>query len=489
MRQDSLIKKDYNFNINISFDTKTSITERTLKVSDAFGLGIKDNFHFVVYKDFNISFSLGDVIYVTGDSGGGKSLLLNYIKSKLTEQGETIFDLDIPDNDEILIESIGKDENEAVEYLSVMGLNDAFIFLRKYCELSDGQKYRYRLAKLLSKSPKFIFIDEFSANLDRTTAKVISYNLQKVARNKKIATFLATTHRDLEYDLNASVLVDKKYMNEVVIKYFEPVKRKISFYNDVFISQSCIHEYDKLAKFHYKDTTKDFPYSKIYKATYNGELVGVIVYSPPFLQNKGRNIKFENKYSKMTKEVTTDINKLFIRISRVVISPKYRACGLGQKILQESIDNITDKKYFEMISVMGKYNPFADKIGMEKIELNEDDTSAFKNIDKFLKTHNCIIEKIHNETYFKEFLNNLNEQDKNELKCVVSKGLIHPKLGISGKNGRREGIVEEQLRYSNTDFEILKQNIIDNIVKLYSGKTIYYILENKNYEEDYGFIK
>ncbi len=484
MGQSTLIKKAYNFNVNISFDTKTPITERTLKVSDAFGLGIKDNKQFVVYKDFNISFDLGDVIYITGDSGGGKSLLLNYIKSKLMEQGELIFELENPDKDEILIESIGEDENEAVEYLSIMGLNDAFIFLRRFCELSDGQKYRYRLAKLISKSPKFIFIDEFCANLDRTTAKVISFNLQKVARKNKIALFVATTHRDLESDLNSSVLIDKKYMNEVSTKYYNIQPKKISFYDDVLVTQSCVHEYEKLSKFHYKDTSKDFPYSKIFKASYNGELVGVIVFSPPFLQNKGRNIKFNYKYSKMTTEVTSEINKLFIRISRVIISPKYRACGLGQKIMLDSINQITDKKYIEMVSVMGKYNPFADKIGMEKIELNEDDTSVFVKIDKFLKENNCTINKIHNETYFKSFLDALTLEKKEELKCLVSKGLIHPKLGISGSGGRREGVLAEQKRYSEHTFEEVKSDIVDNIVKLYSGNTIYYILENPNY---YGF--
>ena len=481
MSQSSLIKKQYNFNINISFDTKTAITERTLKVSDAFGLGIKDNNQFVVYKDFNISFDLGDVTYITGDSGGGKSLLLDYIKNKLISQSELIYELETPDKDEILIESIGKDENEAVEYLSVMGLNDAFIFLRRFCELSDGQKYRYRLAKLISKTPKFIFIDEFCANLDRTTAKVIAFNLQKIARKNKIALFVATTHRDLESDLNPSILVDKKYMNEVSIKYYDTQIKKISFYNDVVVSSSCVHEYDKLSKFHYKDTSKDFPYSKIFKASYNGELVGVIVFSPPFLQNKGRNIKFENKYSKMTTEVTSNINKLFIRISRVVISPKYRACGLGQKIVLDSIAQVTDKKYIEMVSVMGKYNPFAEKSGMEKIELNEDDTSVFVKIDKFLKENNCTINKIHNETYLISFLNELDVVKKEELKTLVAKGLIHPKLGISGAGGRREGILAEQKRYLEHTFDDVKQDIINNIVKLYSGNAIYYILENPNY--------
>ena len=92
-----------------------------------------------------------------------------------------------------------------------MGLNDAFIFIRKYKELSDGQKYRYKLAKLISLNAKFLFIDEFCANLDRVTAKVISYNLQKICRKNNITAFVATTHRDIIDDFNFHYLLILKF--------------------------------------------------------------------------------------------------------------------------------------------------------------------------------------------------------------------------------------------------------------------------------------
>jgi ABC-type ATPase with predicted acetyltransferase domain len=53
------------------------------------------------------------------------------------------------DSDEILIEGIGKDLNESIRILNLAGLGDAFLYLRKYSQLSDGQKYRYRIAKFI----------------------------------------------------------------------------------------------------------------------------------------------------------------------------------------------------------------------------------------------------------------------------------------------------------------------------------------------------
>jgi len=58
--------------------------------------------------------------------------------------------------DKSLIETIGKSVEEAIELLSRVGLNDAFLFLRTYDQLSDGQKYRYRIAKMIESKKQFL---------------------------------------------------------------------------------------------------------------------------------------------------------------------------------------------------------------------------------------------------------------------------------------------------------------------------------------------
>jgi len=471
--------KEFNYNINVEFDTVIEQTERIIEVSNAFGLGINEAKKFSVYKDFNIGFNRDDVVYITGDSGGGKTILLQEIINRLEPSNEKILFLDdvTPCNDEVVIESIGDTMDESIYYLSMMGLNDAYIFLRKYGELSDGQKYRYRLAKAIGLKPDFLFIDEFCCNLDRTTAKVISYNLQRVARKNNMGVFVATTHTDILEDLNPSVLVTKSFMNNVRIQYLSYTPKKISFYNDVEFKTGCISDYKRLSKYHYKNTGTNFPYCNIVSAWYKNDIVGVAVFSPPFLQTKGRTIKFDKKYSMMTKDVVRDINKLFIRGSRYVISPKYRACGLGQRLVNESMTFIKNKKYLEVVTVMGKYNPVFEKCGMEKIEITEETDSAAINLDKWLKETGCDVVRINNGKYLKQFVDGLSPENKNVLKLLTGKVLHHPKIGLSSKDGKRAEVVKQEKRYKETIFNDVYNEILTYIPKLYSGMSIYYICE------------
>ena len=61
-----------------------------------------------------------------------------------------------------------------------------------------------------------------------------------------------------------------------------------------------------------------------------------------------------------------EMNKQLSIINRVVIYPKYRTVGLGAKLIRESLP-LVGAPYVEMIAVMAKYNPFAEKAGMQKI--------------------------------------------------------------------------------------------------------------------------
>jgi len=454
-----------------------------IEVSDAFGLGVSEEKHFIIYKDFKLGFNKGDVVFITGDSGGGKSLLLNHIKTFIKDTSVNLDDV-VPNSEEVIIENIGETLEDGIKYLSMMGLNDAFIFLRKYKELSDGQKYRYRLAKAISMGVNFLFIDEFCANLDRITAKVISYNLQKIVRRNNMVLLAATTHRDIIDDLNPSVLVDKGFMDDVTVSYIDNIKKKISFYDDVTIEEGTIADYKKLSKFHYKNTKTNFPYKKVLVAKYKNDLVGVAVFSPPFLQTKGRTIKFEKKYSRMEKEVVKDINRLFVRGSRYVISPKYRACGLGQKLVVDSYPFIRENKYLEVITVMGKYNPVFERAGMEKIEITEETDGPTIRLTNWMKEKGLKLEEIHNPRYFKEFIDGLNTDDKNLIVKLTGKVLHHPKIALSSKEGRRAEVVKQENRYSKASFNDVYDEILIYIPKLYSGITLYYILQNPFWKEE-----
>jgi ABC-type ATPase with predicted acetyltransferase domain len=205
------------YTINKVFNSSVERTPRVLEVAEAFGLGL-ENKEFVVYKDFEIDVKRGDVIYITGQSGSGKSLLLRELAKQMrNEKGLNVGDVELIqwDENKPLIDQVGETMAEAIRILSIAGINDAYLLVRTPKQLSDGQKYRLALAKLVESGVNVWVADEFGAKLDRITAKVVAFNMQKIARQVGATLIVATTHTDLSEELGATLTVEKRYMSQV----------------------------------------------------------------------------------------------------------------------------------------------------------------------------------------------------------------------------------------------------------------------------------
>ncbi|MFU9046334.1 ATP-binding cassette domain-containing protein [Acinetobacter tibetensis] len=212
------------YTVDKRYNTEVERSKRVLEIAEAFGLGLDDK-EFVVFDDLDIEIREGDVVYITGQSGSGKSTVLRELSSLMTAEGKTVADIDkVELLDAPLIDQIGTSTKEALTLLSVAGLNDAYLFIRKPSELSDGQRYRFRLAKLIESGAQVWIADEFLAVLDRTTAKVIAFNLQKVARSVGATVLVATTHSDMVKDLAPTVTIDKRFREKIDIKAPEGYK-------------------------------------------------------------------------------------------------------------------------------------------------------------------------------------------------------------------------------------------------------------------------
>jgi ABC-type ATPase with predicted acetyltransferase domain len=205
------------YTVDKRFHTEVQRTERVLEIAEAFGLGLDDK-EFVVFDNQPIEIEQGDVVYVTGQSGAGKSTVLRELKAQMEGQGLSVVDIDsVALEDKPLIDQIGANTNDALAFLSIAGINDAYLYIRKPQELSDGQRYRFRLAKLIESGAKVWVADEFLAVLDRTTAKVIAFNLQKIARKAGATLLVATTHCDMVEDLAPNVYIEKRYREKIKI--------------------------------------------------------------------------------------------------------------------------------------------------------------------------------------------------------------------------------------------------------------------------------
>lgn len=208
--------------IDKRFHTRVARSQRVVEVAEAFGLGLDDK-EFVIFDQLNLDVEQGDVVYITGQSGAGKSLLLRELSDQMSAAGKKVANLDHVhlEPDVPLIDQIGTSTNDAIRLLSIAGLNDAYLFIRKPGELSDGQRYRFRLAKAIESQADVWVADEFMAVLDRTAAKVIAYAVQKTARKVGATVIVATTHLDLVEDLQPSLYIEKRYREKLRVETFK----------------------------------------------------------------------------------------------------------------------------------------------------------------------------------------------------------------------------------------------------------------------------
>ena len=52
-------------------------------------------------------------------------------------------------------------------------------------------------------------------------SRIVSFNIQKLARNLGKAVIIATTHTDLFDDLNPNVHIHKRYGKEITVNYYQ----------------------------------------------------------------------------------------------------------------------------------------------------------------------------------------------------------------------------------------------------------------------------
>jgi ABC-type lipoprotein export system ATPase subunit/GNAT superfamily N-acetyltransferase len=372
-------KRQGKFIIDIGYETATEITPRTITVAEAFGLGIDEHQKFTIYDNVELKIDPRDIVYITGDSGSGKSILLKALENDIKRDiGQDVINMaDIQVNpDKPLIDTIGRTFNEGLELLSRVGLNDAFLFVRRYRELSDGQKYRYRITKMIESGAQWWIFDEFCSLLDRDTAKIVAFNVQKIARKLGKAVLAATTHSDLFEDLKPSVHIHKRFGKEITVKYFpNEINKQCSLIKEMRVEEGSLADYKKLAVFHYRTSHCPAP-RKIFILKRENELCGVIVYSwsPP--NTFGRRKVWKGTFKEMQKELST--------ITRVVVHPKYRTIGLGVKLVKETL-SLAPTPCVETIAVMARYNPFFEKAGMQKIMESKPNPNVLKAVEQLRK--------------------------------------------------------------------------------------------------------
>lgn len=195
------------YNVSKTVNWQVQITDKVAQVCRMFGLTADRLTERHVTHNCRLEINDGDIVYITGPSGAGKTVLLGELEKSIpASEKVNLARIKLP-SDKTLIDCIDANFLTGLRILSIVGLSDCFCILNQPANLSDGQKYRFRLAMALAAGKKFVFADEFCSNLDRITAAAISYNIHKFAKRTGVTFILAASHEDILLDLAPDVLV------------------------------------------------------------------------------------------------------------------------------------------------------------------------------------------------------------------------------------------------------------------------------------------
>jgi energy-coupling factor transporter ATP-binding protein EcfA2/GNAT superfamily N-acetyltransferase len=376
--------------IDISYESApVNPTERTAAVQDLFGIGAAPR-EIRVADGLQLDVNQGQVLLVTGPSGSGKSSILRAIRAALGGRAVTADSLPRPALP--VIDCLGEDLDEALRLLGICGLSEAFLFLRLPGELSDGQKYRLGLALALGSTrgqdklaiglremlrscrtkphpanpgsgAEFVVADEFCSMLDRTTAKVIAYNVRKLASAGGPGFVLATAHEDIIEDLQPDILVRKGFGGDTVVERRSPERRPVSFFSELQVEPGTGRDWKALAAFHYKSKHLG-AVDKIFRLRLGSETAGVVVYAYPAPHNSIRNQAFGGRYcGRLTaRERRKLLNRELRVVQRIVIDPRLRGLGLASHLLRETLPALS-VPFVECIAVMAGYSRFLENAG------------------------------------------------------------------------------------------------------------------------------
>jgi len=202
-----------------SFPWRGPLTDRAVQLCRMFGLTIDRLQDRIVTHQCRLDLNAGDIVFITGPSGAGKSVLLRELEGAIAP-GESINLAQIPlPRDRTVIDCFEETIVGSLRLLSAVGLSEVFCLLNQPCNLSDGQKYRFRLAQAMASRKAFIFADEFSGELDRVTAAAVAFNVHKFAKRTRTTFVLASSHEDILIDLAPDVLVIKDFSGPAEVIY------------------------------------------------------------------------------------------------------------------------------------------------------------------------------------------------------------------------------------------------------------------------------
>jgi len=131
---------------------------------------------------------------VVGPSGSGKTSIGRRIFGDTSTVYAPTWPADVPIVDAVLPSG---DFDTVTGALAAVGLGTVPTWLRPYPVLSNGEKFRADLARLICEAPPVVVVDEFTSVVDRQIAKVGALAFQKAWRRTGGKVVLLSCHYDI----------------------------------------------------------------------------------------------------------------------------------------------------------------------------------------------------------------------------------------------------------------------------------------------------
>jgi ABC-type lipoprotein export system ATPase subunit len=206
----------------------------------------------MAFKDINLVFPNRGLILLTGESGSGKTSLLNCISgldkfsdgemfcskalsfSFVFQDYQLIEDLTVIENLRFLIDlKYISSDNEIDEVLRKFGIYDVRNHMPS--ELSGGQKQRLSIVRAILQHSNVILADEPSGNLDSENSKNVSALLKEISKERLV--IVASHEPSLFLEISDGY---------IQIEKGEIVKTSLSTQTDLTLDKPCQNSYRKL---------------------------------------------------------------------------------------------------------------------------------------------------------------------------------------------------------------------------------------------------
>jgi energy-coupling factor transporter ATP-binding protein EcfA2 len=356
----------------------------TGRVADLFGISTHEPPH-VVAENLALDIRPRDVVAFTGPSGSGKSSLLREVGARLNAIDATALTLpNVP-----FVDALPGPVEHRLGLFAACGLSEARLLLRTPGELSDGQRYRFRIALAVATGlgpagarledrgsrttgsgsipdPRSsILLDEFAAPLDRTLAKVVAFNLRKLARRTGLGVLAATAHMDVLDDLNPDVLVRCPGDGRPVIAARRKAPaRPISFARELRVVPGTPADWPLFARWHYRSHAVAFV-KKVVLLKHGPVPVGVCVFTAPAASLTLRSHYFGLADAR-SRLALAALNDQLWCLARLVLHPTYRGAGVAADFVRKAC-RLCPVPWIETLTAMGRVNPVFEKAGFKRV--------------------------------------------------------------------------------------------------------------------------